>query len=121
MSREEIKGIAETDPLSRCRQDSLDELGSNRGVNEETLTHGAALTRAQIRGLEGRVCVELKVGVLQNDHRTVAAELKETESCRPSVRLPADLWRPNRRSRRHRRPHARPRRHLRSPRTQEGS
>src|SRR5271165_5282831 len=74
---ERVKGVAEADPLARGCNDTIDEFDSYGRVNEEALTGSAALPGAQISGLERRLGGEIQVGVLQDHHRTVAAELED--------------------------------------------
>ncbi len=74
--------------------DPLGELGPHPRLHQEPLARRAALPGAQVGGLERSLGGELQVGVVEDHHRAVAAELEQLGLARgPRRDLAAGLHR----------------------------
>ncbi len=68
--------VAKHDALRDEPRELRDELLAHVAVDEQALAGGAALARAEEAGGDGRLGGEIEVGVVEDDHRAVAAELE---------------------------------------------
>ena len=89
-----VERVAEPHTRLRRLDHPLGELRPHACLHEEPLARRAALPRAQVGGLERRLRGELQVGVVEDHHRAVAAQLEQLGLARGARRhLAAGLHR----------------------------